>query len=101
MRDTIITLVKEVYSKNDYGAPITTETTRNVFCGLKSVNRTDFYSAGQEGLALDHVFITDPVNYDGEQIVIYLGKRYEVTRTYQVSLDTLEIYVGHKVGVFG
>ena len=101
MNDTVITLVKQEYSKNDFGAPIPVETSRDVFCSLKSVGRSDFYAAGQAGLALDHVFITDPVNYDGEQIIVYLGVRYEVTRTYQSSANTLEIYVGHKVGVFG
>lgn len=101
MRDTTIALISEVHSRNDFGVDLTTETSRTVFCELKSVSRADFYSAGQAGLALDHVFVTDPVNYDGERIVEYLGDRYEVTRIYQASIDCLEIYVGHKVGVFG
>lgn len=100
MIDTVITLIKETHSKNDFGADVTTETRRTIFCGLKSVNRSDFYAAGQAGLALDHVFVTDPTNYDGEQIVEYCGNRYEVTRVYEASLDRLEIYAGHKVGVF-
>ncbi len=99
MRDAIITLVKEVHTKNDFGVDSTTSTTRTVYCSSKSVNRADFYAAGQIGLALDHVFITNPANYDGERILVYLGERYEITRTYQASADVLEIYAGHKVGV--
>lgn len=99
MRDTTIALIREVHSKNDFGVPLTTEFSREVFCELKSVSRADFYSAGQAGLALDHVFVTDPINYNGERIVEYLGDRYEVTRTYEASIDSLEIYAGHKVGV--
>lgn len=99
MNDTTIVLIHEEHEKNDFGVDLTTETSRTVFCELKSVGRADFYSAGQAGLALDHVFVTDPVNYRGERIVEYLGDRYEVTRTYQASIDRLEIYVGHKVGL--
>ena len=99
MRDTTIALIREVHSKNDFGVDLTTEFNREIFCELKSVSRADFYSAGQAGLALDHVFVTDPINYNGERIVEYLGDRYEVTRTYEASIDSPEIYVGHKVGV--
>lgn len=100
MTDVVISLLKETHQVDSEGVDHTIITSRAVMCGLKSVSRTDFYSAGQEGLALDHVFVTDPINYDGEKLVVYLGNKYEVTRTYQVSADKLEIYVGHKVGVF-
>lgn len=100
MTDTVINLIAETHTRNEYGVDITTETARKVFCSLKSVSRSDFYAAEQTGLALDHVFITNPVNYHGERIVEYQGNRYEITRTYQPSSDSLEIYAGHKVGVF-
>lgn len=100
MIDTVITLIAETHSRNDYGLDITTETSREIWCSVKSVNRSDFYAAGQAGLALDHVFVTDAINYDGEEVVEYLGKRYDVTRVYQPTPDAIEIYVGHKVGVF-
>lgn len=99
MTDAVISLVKEVYTQNDFGLDLTTESSRTVFCSTRSVNRADFYAAGQIGLALDYVFITNPVNYQGEKILEYQGERYEISRTYQVSPDTLEIYAGHKVGV--
>lgn len=99
MRDAIITLVKEEHYKNDFGVDSTTSTTRTVYCSSKSVNRADFYGAGQIGLELNYVFITNPVNYDGERILVYNGERYEITRVYQASDDVLEIYAGHKVGV--
>lgn len=100
MKDTVITLIGITYHKNSSGVDIAVETEREVYVGLKSVGRSDFYAAGQAGLALDHVFVTDPINYNGEQEVEYLGERYEVTRTYQSSSNVLEIYVGHKAGVF-
>lgn len=100
MTDTVIYLIAETHARNDFGADVTTETRRKVFCSLKSVGRSEFYAAEQIGLALDHVFITNPINYKGERIVEYQGDRYEVTRTYQPTNDTLEIYAGHKAGVF-
>lgn len=99
MTDATINLLKETYTKNDFGVDSATTTSRTVFCSTKSVSRADFYKAGQIGLALDFVFVTDPVNYEGETILEYEGVRYDITRVYQSSLNTLEIYAGHKVGV--
>lgn len=97
--DTVITLVSEVYAKNDFGVDSATEESRTVLCRSRSVSRTDFFSAGQMGLSIEHVFLIQPVNYNGEKIVIFNGNRYSVLRTYQASEDELEIYVGYKAGV--
>lgn len=97
--DAVITLIAESYTKNAEGVNIATESSIDVFCKVRSVSRADFYSAGELGLALSYVFITNPVNYSGEKILSYNGERYGVVRTYQPSLDVLEIYAGYKVGV--
>lgn len=97
--DAVITLISETYTKNAEGVDIPTESSTDVFCKVQSVSRSDFYRAGEMGIALSYVFITNPVNYNGEKIVSYNGNRYGVTRTYQPSLDRLEIYAGYKAGV--
>lgn len=99
MTDATINLLKEIYTRNDFGVDSATVTSRTVFCSTKSVSRADFYRAGQIGLALDFVFVTDPINYEGETILEYEGVKYDITRVYKASQNTLEIYAGHKVGV--
>lgn len=99
--DAVITLVTETYTKDAEGVNQVTETTTDVFCKVRSVSRADFYSAGELGLALSYVFITNPVNYSGQKVLVFGGERYAVVRTYQPSLDVLEIYAGYKVGVDG
>ena len=97
--DATITLIGESFTKNDIGIAVATETKTEVFCSVRSVSRNDFYRAGEIGLALSYVFITNPVNYSGEQLLEYNGERYGIIRTYQPSLDRLELYAGYKVGV--
>ena len=99
MIDTTIKLISEEITKNEYGAPISTKSEREVFCQCRSVGRADFYNGMQNGLALEYVFVTNPVNYNGEKELEYDGELYAVTRTYKASLDELEIYAGTKVGV--
>ena len=101
MIDGVITLVSKEHTKNEDKAIVETESTREVFCEVQSVGRSDFYSAAQAGMALEFVFITNPINYAGEQELEYEGERYAVTRTYHASQDRLEIYAGVKVGLNG
>lgn len=95
----VIDLIAEVYSKNDLGVVSASESKRTVFCSSRSVSRADFYAADQAGLALSHVFVTDPVNYNGERLLEYHGERFAIVRTYHARQDVLEIYTGYRVGV--
>lgn len=104
-KDDVIKLINQIPTGtyDEYGQEILTETAREVFCKVKSINRAEFYQARQTGLELEFMFETNPVNYEGERIVEYDAygtgaERYAVTRTHRASLDTLEIYVSLRVG---
>lgn len=100
MIDAAIYLIGKTMSRNADGGNVETETApRLVMCSVKSVGRADFYQAAQAGLDLSYVFTMQAVNYMGEKIVEYQGQRYDVARTYQATQDTIELYVGVKVGV--
>lgn len=99
MVDGVITLIGETLTKNSYGALVSIRSSREVLCQCRSVGRADFYSGQQAGHSLSYVFVTNPVNYNGELEVEYEGERYSIVRTYQSDADTLEIYAGFKVGV--
>ena len=96
--DGVITLVKKSYERNAAGGLIWTETERDVFCSIKSVSRAEFYAAAQSGIPPTYVFTTNPVNYEGEDTLIYGGHRYGITRTYTSSLDEIELYAGYIPG---
>lgn len=70
------------------------ETSRQVFCTVRSVGMSEFYRAHEVGLSPEIVFVlTDSADYEGEKIVEYNGRRYEVIRTY-VSGLSIEITCG-------
>ena len=105
-KDDVITLVKKTPTGtyDVYGQEIFTESTREVFCKVRSINRSEFYQARQMGLELEYMFETNPANYEGERIVEYdafgngSAERYAVTRTHRPSADVLEIYAQREVG---
>lgn len=97
--DTTIYLIAETTTKNTYGAPITQEVKREVYCEERSVSRAEYYNGQQAGLDMSYVFVTNQVNYNGEKLLEYNSERYSIVRTYKTDADMMEIYAGMKVGV--
>ena len=78
--------------KDEYGNFLSAaQTSTTVLCNLKSVTRTEFYSAAQAGLNPEQVFEINGFEYNGETEVEFLGKRYAVIRTYRTSYETIEL----------
>lgn len=99
--ESTIKLIAETETKNAYGALVKTETEREIYCEVESVGRSDFFNGLQSGLGFSFVFVTNPINYQGERVVEYEGQRYAVVRTYHAKIDRLEIYTGERVGAHG
>ena len=74
---------------DDNGNEISIVRSRQVFCEVKSVTRSEFYQAGQQGLHPSVVFvISNPMDYDGEKKLKWKDARgreitYDVIRVYQ------------------
>lgn len=67
---------------DDYGNEILTYSTREVFVYPRSVYRTEFYSAAQAGLHPSITLtLTNIADYEGEKVVEFDGKTYNVIRT--------------------
>jgi len=64
---------------------------KTVLCGLKSVTRSEFYSAAQTGLRPSNVFVVHGYEYNGETEVEFEGEKYKVIRTYSVSFEEMEL----------
>lgn len=100
-RSDVITLVAEVKTQNDYGVWETRTTTRDVFCQVDSVSRSEFFEAGRNGLNPEYRFTMFAPDYEGERTVKYHGKAYSIYRTYLGRTDTIELYAERKGGTNG
>lgn len=98
--DDQIALVSMTYTRNDIGERIPAETTTTVWAHIKSVNRTEWMEGGRLGLNPGLVFETPRVNYSGEKVIVYAGRRYAVYRTYtRDTEDVVELYTEVQAGV--
>lgn len=104
MVDTEITLIKPAGRVQDEtGVWRTTEPEeRTILARVDDVSRAEFFAAGQGGLRAEFRFLVNPVEYEGEDVCVYAGRRYAIYRTYHVpGSDELELYVQREVGVHG
>lgn len=84
----ILTLIQQTHGVDDYGDPVVKETTREVFCGLRSIGQKEFYQAQAVGIQPELKFVlADYLDYNDEALVAYNGQRYRVLRTYRAGLE--------------
>lgn len=100
-RSDVVTLVKTTYTQDAYGVERGTETTRDVFCAVNSVTRSEFFDGGRNGLNPEYRITMFFGDYEGEQILRYNGQTYAVYRTYKAKTDTIELYVERQGGANG
>ena len=99
--DTIATLIENTVSSFDeYGNPIKTTTKRNVFCDLRSVTRSEFYSAAHNGLQPSLIlWISHAADYNGEKLAEVDGRLYSVIRSYRApGTDAVELTLQVEIG---
>jgi len=97
-RSTPINLVVETWERDDYGVNQKTETLRQVYANVQSVNRTEFFEGGRNGLNPEYVMTVFFADYQGEKVLEFQGVRYTIYRTYQRRNDELELYVERREG---
>lgn len=96
MYDSIITLITETNTVDEYGDTVTVETERTIFAEVKSIGQTEFYQAQAVGLKPEIKFlIADFADYQNEKKLKYTpfgGTEdiYTVLRTYRTK-NQLEI----------
>ena len=80
----VLTLIRQTHGTDDFGDPVVTETSREVFGRLASIGQSEFYQAHSVGLKPELKFIlADYLDFEGETLVEYLGERYRVLRTFR------------------
>lgn len=71
-----------------------TESRRLVLCTVKSVRQSEYYEAYNSGFRPEYVFtLTLESDYQGEPMLEFEGKVYNVIRTYVLDTGGLEITV--------
>ena len=103
MYNSIIKLIKETSTVDEYGDKVVTTSERTIFAELKSIGQTEFYQATANGFKPELKFvIADYLDYQGEKQLKYQEfnsdkeETYEVIRTYRNG-TSLEITCGKGV----
>ena len=98
MYNDVAILTEKVYSTtttDEYGDPVVSENTSEVFVGVKSVNRAEFYTAQTAGFDPQIVFmLSDYLDYNDQNYIRYNGVLYKVIRTYRKGVE-LELVCAH------
>lgn len=69
-----------------------TETSRTVFCTLKSIGQQEVYLAMGQGLNPElKVVLAHDFEYEGEGLCEIGGVRYQILRTYVTETDGIEL----------
>ncbi|KLR75274.1 phage head-tail adaptor [Geobacillus sp. T6] len=89
--DHELVLIAQEFVEDEIGNQIAQETRKTVLCNVKSVSRSEFYSAATAGLKPSIVFVIHGYEYDGEQEVEFEGARYRVIRTYSTDFEEVEL----------
>lgn len=67
---------------------ISGETSRTVFCGLRSIGQREFYEAQAVDFYPEVKFVlADYLDYNNERLVEHNGQRYHVLRTYRTGQE--------------
>lgn len=100
-RSNVIKLIKEICTQDSIGQFVPVETSRQVYCDVRSITRTEWFEAGRNGMQPAFAFIMFGPDYEGEKIIEFNGKRYGIYRTYIGRNDTIELYAEEKGGLGG
>lgn len=96
LKADVITMVKET-EKTRGVHESAVQTGREVMCTVKSVTRSEYYTAYNAGMEPALVFeLALAEDYEDERLIIYHGKEYTVIRTYMTDADGIEITVQRK-----
>ena len=87
-----IQLITETHGTTADGYQVTKEKKRTVWASVNiGADRREFYLAYQAGSRISLTVEVWELEYKGENLIEYDGKRYNVVRAYPTGRDTLEL----------
>lgn len=96
--DVPVVLIGETYTQDALGVQRTAETRKRVFSQITSVNASEWFEGGRAGLNPEFRAEIYSAEYSGEKVLEKDSKRYAIYRTYQSSIDRVELYCELKEG---
>lgn len=89
---TLITLAEPEERLNANGFPNEqSEEQQTVFCNKKPVGYQEFFKSQQAGRQVDFKVDVHAIDYSGQQLAEFMGKRYQILKTYEIDDDTVEL----------
>lgn len=93
-----IKLISIEYTQDAIGQWVESRTERSLFGYINSVSATEFFQAGLQGMKPDYRIDIWMTEYEGEELIEYNGKVYNVYRSYKRNDGRIELYVNEKKG---
>ena len=84
-------------STDDWGNPVSIDERWQVYAEQMSVGQNEFYRAANQGLKPNFVFEIYAEEFRNADLLIYEDIEYTIIRTYQRTLDKLELVCERKV----
>lgn len=97
MRPSVIYLVSETYSQDQYGVTTATQTLRKTYADVQSVTGKEWFEGGRNGLNPQFRMRVRMGEYRGEEVLVYEGVFYTIYRTFMDN-DIIELYVEKRKG---
>ncbi|MBR2653964.1 MAG: hypothetical protein IKD59_05345 [Lachnospiraceae bacterium] len=97
-RSDIAYLIADSYALNDYGVYVKTSQERKVFVSVSSISSTEWFEGSRNGLNPQYRFTMFSHDYQGEKVIEYNGTRYTIYRTFNRTVDKIELYAELKKG---
>lgn len=94
---TVCELIKMSFKKDEQKNIIPVESAREVICDETSTQNREWHQAKMGGLSPSFTLKTARINYEGENILRYNGKKYSIYRTFVVG-DDIELYCEEEAG---
>lgn len=94
------------YIEDEVGNQIPVPAETDIYCGLRSIGRNEFYNAAVTDMRPEIIFVIHPYEYNGEKQVRFKAKDeeesavYKVIRTYQKGTEEMEL-ICERVGADG
>ena len=93
-----ISLISKTYATNEIGVPVATETKLSRYAMKSSINQSEFYEAGLQGLQPMACYTVRLTEYNGEDEIEDGSERLTIYRTYNRTDGRVELYVAKRKG---
>lgn len=93
-----ISLISKSYTIDSVGNPVPTTTKKDVYAYVSSVNQSEFFKAGQQGLKPYACYTVRLTEYHDEDEIEVGSKKLTVYRTYNRTDGRVELYTQERKG---